>query len=70
MKHLSNYVRCLLLVLLASLASGCADMFDVSERAKSDYQWRQYNPNWQSPTPQDPRPQWSIFGWPRDAQFP
>jgi len=70
MKHLSIYLRLLPLVVLGSLATGCADMFDVSQNAQSDNQWRQYNPGWKSPTPEDPRPAWSIGVWPSNAQFP
>ncbi len=46
-------------------------MFDVSEKAQSDSHWKQYDPEWQSPTSHDPRPQWDILGiWPRDTQYP
>ncbi len=62
---------CLFSVLLAGLSGGCASMFDVSEKAQSDSHWKQYDPEWQSPTSHDPRPQWDILGiWPRDTQYP
>jgi hypothetical protein len=64
MKHLSNHLVSLLLILLFCLVGGC-----VSEQAQSDWQWKQANPGWQSPTPQDPRPQWDVLGWPSNTQF-
>jgi len=46
-------------VLLATVASGCK-----SWQAESDQNWKQYNPDWKSPTPEDPRPQWGPFARP------
>ena len=43
-------------VLLATMTSGC-----MSWQAESDQNWKQYNPDWKSPTPPDPRPQWGPF---------
>ena len=36
--------------------------------AKSDWEWRQSIPDRQSPTPPDPRPAWSVGGWPKDGR--
>jgi len=47
------------LVWLAALAGGC-----VRWSEQSDRDWKQYNPEWKSPTPPDPRPQWGLPAWP------
>jgi hypothetical protein len=47
------------LLLLAAVASGC-----LSSRAQSDLDWKQYNPTYKSPLPDDGRPQWGPFAPP------
>jgi hypothetical protein len=47
------------LVWLAALTGGC-----VRWSEQSDRDWKQYNPEWKSPTPPDPRPQWGWPAWP------
>lgn len=42
-------------MLLAVFAGGC-----MTQEAESDQNWRRYNPEWRSPTPPDPRPQWQL----------
>jgi hypothetical protein len=63
MNKLREHGSYLLVVLLAGLAGGCVS---VSEEAQSDAQWKQYNPEWKSPTPPDPHAKWGYdpFGWP------
>jgi hypothetical protein len=48
------------LVLMLPFVNGC-----MTERARSDLEWQQMNPNFTSPIEPDPRPQWGIFGAPR-----
>ena len=42
------------LALLAVAVGGC-----MTREAESDLQWKQYNPNWKSPTPEDPQ-RWGV----------
>jgi hypothetical protein len=57
----------LLLVVLSNFISGC---IDVSDEALQEQQWKQANPNWQSPVPQNGNPQGSIFGYPKEPSEP
>src|ERR1035438_2929701 len=47
----------LLVLILAGLVNGC-----MSEHQEADWRWREANPDWNAPGPQDPHPQWN---WPR-----
>ena len=52
-------MKSLLLVslLLGGLASGC-----MTDQAQSDLQWKQYNPSWERPGPEEPY-QWGVPFW-------
>jgi hypothetical protein len=50
-----------LILILATLPlNGCA----MNEKAQSEGQWQQMNPNYKPTIPPDPRPQWGIFNSP------
>jgi|KBSSwiStaDraftv2_1062776.scaffolds.fasta_scaffold1661936_1 hypothetical protein len=49
-----------LFVLTLPFVNGCV----MTERARSDLEWQQMNPNYRSPVEPDPRAQWGLFGVP------